>query len=48
MIIIKKNDVVIFSQEHIDPESGESYWIDHRYSLREYNEIKEQIKNDTT
>jgi len=46
MHIIKKNDIVVFQQEHIDPQSGESYYIEHRYSLREYNNIKESIRKE--
>lgn len=46
MQLIKKKDVVIFQQEHIDPQSGESYYIEHKYSLREYSEIKESIKRE--
>jgi len=45
MHIIKKNDEVIFRQEHIDPHSGESYYIDHHYSLQQYEEIKRLVNN---
>ncbi len=46
MRIIKKNDVVVFQEKYIDPQSEEYYYIEHRYSLREYSEIKELIGNE--
>ena len=46
MHIIKKSDFVVFQQEHIDPQTGGSYYIENRYSIRQYNEIKEIIRNE--